>query len=266
MSEDTSFRVCECKICVYCQECKGECKCNNRGNCQECKNGECKCKYSYEYNTTLFNSVNNTTYIGFTQTTDSKSIYNRYHDYSVSITKIGNKYKIKCSNKCNLSEDDETVVESVLSEIVTLRTILILIDLYNSPPLIIHSQSNNDINYNICYCDDCKECSDCYIGKCQCDSRDVYIVKLYNEESNNKIELKFTSFSVSDDDIIGDFHIKLNINDDFSSEIECINNTCFIDENSEYIVSNTVNEPCNLKFSVHIDNIIKLIDLYNEYS
>ena len=262
MSDNLS--ICECSDC--------------KNNCNGCLDGNCECKYSYEYKITSCSSDagNNETKIAFTQKTNAVSRLNKYHNYYVSIKKCGNKYEIQCFNGCELVDDEDEdsndiMIESVLSEIVTLRTILILIDLYNSPPLINHPQSNNDINktYNICYCDECREeCSDCYIGKCQCICRDVYIVKLYNESSDNKtIELEFKSFPVSDDDIFGYFHIKLNFNDENKYCIsECLNDTCFIDqEQLGYIISNTENDS-NLKYSAPIDNIIKLIDLCNEYS
>ena len=256
-----SYSICECSNC--------------KNNCNGCLDGNCKCEYRYEYKIIKCSfEGNNETKIAFTQITNAISRLNKYHNYYVSITKYGNKYVIQCFNGCELvyDEDEDSndiMIESVLSEIVTLRTILILIDLYNSPPLIIQPLTTNNYieSYNICYCDQCKEeCSDCDIGKCQCICRDVYIVKLYNKSLDNKtVELEFKGYPVSDDDIFGYFHIKLILNDEDHYYIsECLNDTCFIDqEQLGYIISNTENDS-NLKYSVPIKNIIKLIDINNE--
>ena len=135
--------------------------------------------------------------------------------------------------------------------------------------LSLPMNDNDEYNtYTICNCDNCIECSGCFLGTCdECKDRDEYIIQEYKEHGTDSVELKFTGYTILNPDITGEYHIKFKINEDFSSEIECFDDICEIDEETPgYIISNIVNDEINLKLRVHMNSILKLIDLHLEYS
>ena len=125
-----------------------------------------------------------------------------------------------------------------------------LVDINTNIPDDVPDDSESDEHYfRLCECYNCSHCDDCFIGQCDCELYDTYIINRLSLIDNNIIHIIFEKND-------SQYNVTITQNGN-NYTITCNNNYCELMDGRDDIIVNT-----HSSLPVKLNTILKLIDLH----